>query len=526
MKPIFPFLLNIFKILSLVFTTTIFSQTVSYDSIPAFYQLYARNKTDNDSAIVTVKGTVDDMIKYDSIIVEIDTNNVLWKKESQFLNYNEGTASFLMKPKIYADTVEFSFEIKFKSDTIVTSDTMIDKIVCGDVFLIQGQSNALAYDPVFFKPYQLEWVRSFGTMTDKDGVDINRNTTTATDTTWGLARADLLYSHLSVGITGLRLGYLISQTYGIPVCIINGAAGGTEIKKHLRNDFDHDDLDTIYGRLLYRAIKASVANKVSAIFWWQGEGNTGGNTGANNYYKRFPVIRTAWRENFVGIEKIYTAQLHVGSGATADRNGARGANFLREYQRILALNDPDTEIMSANDIGGFSTDFTHFTATGYKIIGDRIFGQIRRDFYGYEDTEDLDPPDISRAYFTDEKRNVLVLEFDNSTSLFWQKDTTINRTKRFMKDYFYLHTLTGVDSFVVKNGQILNGNLLRLELSGSSQAESVSYLPVSYYNRELGSASLYEGPWLRNSKDIPTLSFYKFPISSFSQSKGLNYNQN
>ena len=497
-------------IITIISTSIVLSQTVLYDSIPSFYQLYPRNKSDNDSAIVTIKGEINSLVTFDSVIVRVDTSNVLWIRKAQFLNYNGNHAEFLLKPKIYLDTVEFSFEIQFSINATVVSDTLIDSVVCGDVFLIEGQSNALAYDPASFLPYQIEWVRSFGTMTDKDGVDIDGNETTPLDTTWGLAQADLFYSHLSVGITGLRLGKLISETYGIPVCIINGASGGTETKKHLRNDSDHDDLDTIYGRLLYRAIKASVVDDVSALFWWQGEGNTGGITSATNYYNRFQLIRDAWREDYNGIGKIYTAQLHVGSGATSSGNGALGANLLRENQRILALGDVDTEIMSANDIGGFDTDLTHFTADGYDIIGDRIFGQIKRDFYTASDTTELNSPNIIQAYFTNTEKTELVLKFNNTANIIWQTDSTINGVTRYLKDYFYFHNSSSIDTSIIASVQPI-GNLLKLLLSNPSSADSVTYLPNSYYNQ---TTMLYEGPWLKNSNGIPALSFYKFPIDS------------
>ncbi|NQT86086.1 hypothetical protein HQ560_04935 [bacterium] len=40
--------------------------------------------------------------------------------------------------------------------------------------------------------------------------------------------------------------------HAIESCIINGAQGGTRVAQHLRNPEDPKDVETIYGRLLWR----------------------------------------------------------------------------------------------------------------------------------------------------------------------------------------------------------------------------------------------------------------------------------
>jgi len=55
--------------------------------------------------------------------------------------------------------------------------------------------------------------------------------------------------------------------YEIPIALLNGAVGGTTIDYHLRNDQDPTDLETNYGRLLYRAQAAGIDTRASAILW-------------------------------------------------------------------------------------------------------------------------------------------------------------------------------------------------------------------------------------------------------------------
>ena len=42
----------------------------------------------------------------------------------------------------------------------------------------------------------------------------------------------------------------------MPICMINGAVGGTRIDQHQRNPADPEDVATIYGRLLWRVQQA------------------------------------------------------------------------------------------------------------------------------------------------------------------------------------------------------------------------------------------------------------------------------
>ncbi len=485
---------------------TLFAQTVVYDSIPSKYQLYPRNAFDNDSAIVQIKGN-ETGGGFDSITVDIKRNGIFWRQFSQTLTYNNNVASFSLSPKIYADTVEFQFIIKFWTGGTAFQDALIDSVVCGDVYLIQGQSNAQADIYATFTSYQSQWVRSFGTTTDRNGLNRNGIAATTLDTLWGLAQADSINSHLAVGIWGLKLGDLISSNQGIPVCIINGSPGGTDIKQHQRNDANPTDLTTVYGRLLYRVQHANLSPDVKALIWWQGESNSSSVVQANTYANKFPPLRADWRTDYANIQKIYTTQIYAGyASGTAGTEGG----LLRERQRQLAQADPGTEIMTANALRTLINN-AHFDQHGYETYANRVYNQIRRDFYNATDTVEVDPPNITKAFFTSPQKDVLVLEFGNANLMVWQNDTTIGANTYFLKDYFYLHNSSGsIDTSIVSTGQVF-GNKVRLALTQSSSAVSVTYLPNRYYNNTTTS---YLGPWLRNSRGIPALSFKEFVIDT------------
>lgn len=477
-------------ILLIVLPATGFAQTVIYDSIPQTYQLFPRDLV-NDSAMVTISGKVDDVIEFDSLVVSVDTNGVFWKRLEQPLIYSAGEAPFTLSPPIFADTLEYRFSIQFKTESVTYTDTLIDSVVCGDVFIIQGQSNAIAGLLGPFTPYTVEWLRSFGRPTGRRDPDAVAKT--LADTSWGLAQAATILEHSAVGVWGLRLGKKLIEDTGIPIAIINGSPGGSSITHH-RRDLA---LTSVYGRLYFRADRAQIREKARAMFWYQGEGNTV-TPFAEIYPENFRGLRNEWRNDFPGLEKFYITQIHVGYGAEGD--------LLRESIRTLALEDDSTEIVSANDIGGFA-DGLHFYPEGYENYGDRLFYQVMRDFYGSTDTLDIEPPNISKAYFTSDQLNEISLEFDNARQLVLQSDTLIADTLRLLKDYFYL---SGGDTPAEIVSISVTGNRLDLTLNGSSVDTLISYLPAQFYNN---STTLYEGPWLKNARDIPALSFKDFSIT-------------
>jgi hypothetical protein len=499
-------LLNIFGIFVLsvfVFSGDIFAQTISYNSLPANYQLYPRDETDNDSAVVTISGTVTDAGQtYISITVDIERDGIPWKQLSQSLNYVGDVASFSLNPKIYADTVEFSFDVSFSTGSSSTQDVFIDNVVCGDVFIINGQTNASAPDFGGFSPYQVEWVRSFGTSSPDSSTVLN-------DTTWGLAQAVTTSSHAAVGIWGLRLGKLIAQTYGIPVCFLMGAqvAGAASITTLLRDDNNPTSLVTNYGRLLYKAQKSNYTNKIKAIILWHGRTDADTFDPVKKYVTPFGTLYNEWHEDYSNLQKIYTTQLHVGWSDLSDR--------FREVQRTISDSYADVEIMTPHNIGSLfpqeSGNRGFFGPDGYENYADLIFRQIGRDFYGLIDVIDVNPPNIKKAYFTDSSKNVLSLEFFDADSIIFKNDTTISSNTFSLKDHFYFNNAdTTTDTALVDSMFVLN-NALNLKLKMGSNARSINYLPGNFYNN---STIIYDGPWITNSKNVSALTFREFPIDS------------
>jgi len=500
--------MKILKILFIVFVqyilcsvnNTILAQTVEYDSIPQVYQLYPRNESDNDSAVVTVKGLVDDIIEYDSVSVEVFRNNNFWKKNVEILVYAAGEANFVINTKIYADLVEFRFEVKFWNDGIAYIDSIADYIVCGDAFLINGQSNAVGHN--FTYPTGIptsEWIRTFGTTERNDTIRVKN------DTTWGLGVAlyddnKIKYGQYATGVWALIFANEIVENIGIPVCIINGASGGTKIEDHIRDNINKYRLSTIYGRLLYRTKKAGVQNKIKGIIWWQGESDYG--TDPLDYSNDFINLYNAWKEDFSVVEKIYTTQVHHGDGT-----GSQYAYRIREVQRQFTNQYSDVEIMTVFDLKRLISDELHFPVEGYVRYGLNIYRQIARDFYNLSDVG-INPPNIDYAFYATPQKDQIGLHFQTDASdLVVKSDTTINSITYYLKDHFYLDNAAGLVSSVTASS-----NRIYLQLNNSVEAQDISYLPARVYNENpFGTAPseliYYRGPYLKNEEGIGALAF-------------------
>ncbi len=316
----------------------------------------------------------------------------------------DGTYAFSvgLKPGLIRYKVEFG-SIAGDGETLI--DTVSD-LVCGDAYLIDGQSNAVATDFGKDDPTgSSEWIRSFGSMAgDPQGARLDR---------WAHAVVrDRQGGKAQVGYWGMELARRLVEARKIPICIINGAVGGTRIDLHQRNDEDPTDVDTIYGRLLWRVRRAGLTHGIRGVFWHQGENDQGadgptGGYGWETYRQYFIDMASAWKEDYPNIRHYYAFQIWP----RACSMGIDGSdNRLREVQRRLPSQFSNLSVMSTLGIkppGG-----CHFPAAGYSEFARLIGPLVERDNYGKDFDGPITPPDLVRAGFSNDARDEVILEFD------------------------------------------------------------------------------------------------------------------
>ncbi len=455
------------------------------DCFPTRLQFFARES--NDSAKLCVAGSIDSA-GFDSVEVRVIRSSKTFQSIITKLTYNSGKALFNLSPSIYAGLYEYNIRLYIYKNGTATLIKSADSLVCGDVYMINGQSNSHPSNTA--ATYTNEYCRSFGIQTD----NYNYNNYNAKDTFWGFANGDGQGGNYSgplmVGVWGIKLMQLLKEKYKIPICIINGGSGGSSIEYNLE-PANKLDFNCPYGRLLYRFSKAKLADKVKGIFWYQGESNS--DNSHVNYASNFDSLYYSWKRDYPSAKKVYVFQIHQGCGGLYQSQ-------IRETHRQFKNTYNDVELMST--VGIHEHDGCHYYLDGYYEMATNICRLVARDFYSYTDTLDINPPNILKAYYMP-GHSAINLVFDNTANLLWPSDT-LGQT---MKDYIYTD-----DSVVLDiKSYSMSGNSLLLKLNKATYGTTLTYLPNVYYNTV---AYIYEGPYLRNKRGVGVLSFHHFPIDT------------
>lgn len=464
------------------------SQVINYFETPVNLQLYPRGS--NDSADVKFRGEILSA-GYDSMHIELYKNNVLQLRKSRSLIYNLGKAEFDIAHRIRVGLSEYKFRVLLNSTLVKT----VDSVVCGDVFLIMGQSNAVEVNSTF--TYKNEFCRTFGKHTG----NYNSDPYNPADTLWALSTGNagqVPGNTPNVGVWGLQLQKILKENYALPTCFINGGRASGFLSIQLRNNANPEDLTSIYGKLLYRVRKAHVDQNVKAIIWYGGESD-GYPPGYLNYIANWATIYSQWHQDYPGFRKIFSLQVRPGCSSGED------LDKLREKQRQIGALYSDIELFSTS---GISEHYgCHHGVAGYVELANFLSRNITKEFYGGTDTLNIYPPNIKYAFYNSARNKIKIL-FTGSNVRGWPNDTTYGSAQvvnHKMKDYFYLDGVYGNVS-----GGTVSGDTLILNLINPSLATRLTYLPASRDHTEL---QVYEGPFLRNPRGLGALTFYDFPIS-------------
>lgn len=476
-----------------------FSQEVKYLEAPENYQLYARDKS--DSSTVRIHGEIDNGKKYDAIKLKVFKNNQHYRTHESKLQKNQ----FYAETKIDAGLHQFRFQLHFAKGKTETIEVIADSVVCGDAYIVTGQSNshASSSQATFSSPY----CRSFGVKTGYEAyAEDDKNVR------WGLASGNcpklkgvggwFKKNPYGVGIWGMELARLIMETHKIPVCVINGGSGSSSIEQNMLYP-EIPSLETSFGRLAYRVGQAGLKDKVKAIFWHQGETNS--DERYKTYANQFDILYNDWKRFYSGLEKIYMFQLHPGCGGEFQSE-------MREIQHQNANRYDDVEIMSTTGVVGH--DGCHFLTEGYYEFAQRVFPLVSRDFYGEKTDLIITPPKLLNAYYQTE--NIIVLEFDQFVKL--EEKYSVRKSDFLMKDQFFfrMNDKEDVITNVVESIEVQNKTII-LNLKDEVIYDNISWLPNKNY---LGTEICYNGPWIRGEENnIGALSFDRKKIDYQSEKK-------
>jgi len=452
-------------LLGLLFATCSLFAQITFQQFPKPLQLYPRDITTN-TAQVHISGTAS--TSADSLIFTVEKSDGALERQTLALSDligNQFDLSFVITAGLW--NYQFKVEEKTSNNLVLLKET--GNVVAGDVFAVEGQSNAqaVAYNGDA-NIWQNNFVRCFGTS----------NPSVFGDTNWYIADGNGFFSYGAIGQWPLRMGYMLQENLQIPIAIINGADPGKPIEFFQRNDLQHNDSTTNYGRLLQRLDNAGLTTHVRAMMYYQGESD---GSRADIHKTLFEALHADWEENIPNIEAYYIVQVREGCGAPSLE--------LREYQRAFEDYLHNAKGVTANGINGH--DGCHYDVLGYKALGEKIYKQISADMYNAPTGEQTNVRVMS-ASFTNDLNTQITVVTDASTGLTTQAGSA--------NDF----TIYGASAAVI--GIQADGNKLVLELD---QSVNVPNAGLSYGGHSGSDA------WVLNADGYGMFTFYNLLIDNY-----------
>ena len=430
------------------------SRTPGKHEKPADNQFYARN--DKNKGTLHCNGTLEHPA--DQLIFKLYADDQLIRQLEQRPAADGGYA---FATNLEPGLIQYRVELDSRSGATETKVHRADNLICGDAYIIEGQSNALATDTRAESPRETnEWIRSYGRP--------QHRAKTGPSNLWCNPVWKAQKAHKAeLGWWGMELAKNLLKAHKIPIFIVNGAVGGTRIDQHQRNSDNPQDLKSIYGRLLWRIRQARLTHGIRAVLWHQGENDQGaagptGGYGWETYQKYFIEMSAAWKQDFPNLRRYYVYQIWPNSCSMGRGNG----DMLREVQRTLPRLYSNMDVLST--LGVRPPGTCHFPLLGWSEFAHMVQPLIERDFYGRVPTTPIAPPNVKRAWFANKARDAIALEFDQP--VVWM-DALVNE--------FYLDGLSGQ----VVAGSV-DGSVITLELRQPSTAGSITYLKEMSWSQE------------------------------------------
>ena len=443
---------------------------------PMNNQFYARGT--NSQATLHYNGKLEEAA--DSVFLKLYAGDKLVDTDKQRIRADK---TYALSTKLKAGLVKYRIEFGSKRGRTETVIHTATNLVCGDAFIIQGQSNAEAWtDKRVVHPYRSDWLRSFGTPTT--------NKEKARDVVWGNAMSfngGKNHHHLQIGYWGVELGKMLIEEHEVPIFIINGAQGGTRVDQHLRNEDEPTDVTSIYGRLLWRLRQAKLTHGIRGVLWHQGEADQGasGPTGTFGWVKHqeyFIQMTAAWKEDYPNIQHYYIHQIWPGACGNVPLHNDR----LRNVQRMIPRQFSNMSVMSTLGIRPGAS--CHYLPEGYTVMAQQLFPLVNQHNYGVQSKMSVTAPNIQSVSYTSAKRDEIELTFDQNVK--WNNG---------IAGRFYLD---GVAAELTALGG--TGKIITLKLAGPSTAKKLTYIKGGKWRQE--EAIIW------GSNNIAALTFCEVPI--------------
>lgn len=464
------------------------------DEKPENGQFYARD--DKGLGTLYYNGTLTDAA--DSVFLKLYANDKLIKTETAKPAADKSYAlSTQLKPGLIQYKVEFGTKAGGKETVLQT----VNDLVCGDAYIIDGQSNALATDTAEQSPPETnQWIRSYGGPTGwGDGTQWFQNEFQQKAANpwcypvWKAGKGE----KAELGWWGMVLAKQLLERQKVPIFILQAAVGGSRIDQHQRNETNPTDLSTMYGRMLWRVRQAKLTHGIRGIIWHQGENDQGsagpsGGYGWETYQPFFVEMAAGWKRDFPNVKNYYVFQIWPNSCSMGGGEGS--GDRLREKQRTLPYLFSNMSILST--LGVRPPGGCHYPLEGWAEFARMVQPIIERDHYGLKPTKPITAANLRKATYA--TQDTIALEFDQP--VVWA-DTLAGQ--------FYLD---GEKDKVVSGS--VTGNVLTLTLKQEGEqkaaAQKITYLKETAWSQET---------LLNGANGLAALTFCEVPLQSGAASR-------
>ena len=402
---------------------------------------------------------------YSEIIIKLYKNNTLSETLNESLEFTNNNSSFSIAVDLNAELAKYSLKIYAVTNEGTNLIKQINDIVCGDVFIVQGQSNAVA--PSYngsSSEYENDFIRVYaGGATSSSGVLNNSQ--------WYYGQGDgNENSDGNTGQWGLVLAKKLIDELNIPIAIFNGAHGGQPISFFQRPANYESSTNSNYGRLYYRLNKAGLKSFVRGVLWSQGEADSSsGGLSTEQYKTGFENLVSYWQEDYPNIEQYYIFQTRDCDCGTSQS----GRVNIKEAQRQLAVDNSNISIMPTT---GMTThlDNCHYPFTnGYEKFGLRIFKPVLESLYDVNYSEEINAPMVTDIQLSSANGLNIIITTDAESLMINTQDTAALLNK--VSNDFVLTDANNVSIIGVE----VQGNTILLMLDGDPGTNA----KISLYGR-------------------------------------------
>ena len=426
------------------------------DEKPVDNQFFARD--DDNEGTLYYNGTLGEAA--DGVYLKLYADDKLVKTEIQKLKADK---SYAFAVKLKTGLIIYKVEFGTKNGSTEKIQQSVSNLVCGDAYIIEGQSNAVGFNYEGTDKRQdltrtnIPWIRSFG------GCGEAADPLTGG---WGNAVVERLTPtspdriHF-ISVWGMALAKKLVADTQIPVCILNGAVGGTRIDQHMPDHVKTANKERlIYNNLKQRIIAAKLTHGIRGVMWHQGEADQGSDGpdncyGCEVYEKYWLELTAAWKQDYPNLRHYYLFQIWPNA---CSQGGTRNSDKLRDVQRRLSRLYSSLSVVPTLDIPSGAN--CHFKTNDYEKMGQTMAPLLERDIHGKVFTQPISSADLKKAFYTTAKKDEISLEFDQPVA--WIDA---------LASQFYLDGEAGK----IASGSV-SGNLLTLKLTAPSSASSITYL--------------------------------------------------